>query len=108
MTQPNIEKWEVTPEWITKAKYISILQIVRAQNDWSQKYPLLEKIVDGLLETQRAEIIEKVERMRKLIPHDRYIPETESEAYNIAGRSGYNQALSDIISFLKGDELRTS
>jgi len=39
-----------TPEWIIRAKYKSVLQIVLDNHDWENKYPLLEKIIDGICE----------------------------------------------------------
>jgi len=46
----NTEEAQPTPEWVLKAKYKSILQVVLATNKWDSKYPLLENIIDGLLE----------------------------------------------------------
>ena len=52
----TLKDLEVTPEWIIKAKYNSVLQIVLDAHDWEQKYPLLERIIDGLIAESNSSI----------------------------------------------------
>lgn len=49
MKEFTLKDFEPTPEWVTKARYRAVLQVVLAANDWEYKYPLLEKIIDGLI-----------------------------------------------------------
>ena len=58
--QPLEEEWETTPRWIIEAKYHAVLQLVLASNAWESKYPTLEKVIDGLLSSQREELVGKL------------------------------------------------
>ena len=53
------------------------------------------------LRTTLTQLVEKdlewAEMKKRDIPDDHYRPETDNEAYNIAGRVGYNNALTDFI-----------
>ncbi|OGK35110.1 hypothetical protein A3F59_02650 [Candidatus Roizmanbacteria bacterium RIFCSPHIGHO2_12_FULL_38_13] len=51
MKEITLKDLELTPEWIIKAKYNSVLQVILDPHEWEQKYPLLEKIIDGLIIT---------------------------------------------------------
>ena len=45
----EVDQLQPTPKWIIRAKYHSVLQIVLDAHNWEDKYPLLEKVIDGLL-----------------------------------------------------------
>lgn len=85
----------VTPKWQIEAKYRGILQVVLAANDWESKYPLLEKMIDGLLLHREEELVGAVERLR--------IKGTEgfSSSWHRENAVGYNQAIDDLLTLIK-------
>jgi hypothetical protein len=104
------ESWEPTPEWQMRAKYRAVLQLVLAGNDWSDKYPTLEKVIDGLLASQRSSLKASIEGMRKYCHESNFLaqPRNGRDKGNnfcagCAEAHKNNIIVSDVLSLLKED-----
>jgi hypothetical protein len=96
----HIEKIEITPKWILAAKYRSVVQIILDGHEWDTKYPLLEKIIDGIYRTDIQNLIQRVEGEMKEIPPFREDRKTISRD-ELLMRTAINSALDTIIKMLK-------